>query len=126
MKNKFWKDKKVLITGHTGFKSRWLSALLELFGAAAKASTFINLFNIHKFDIKKIIDNAKSKQGKFIAGTKIQVVHPKNVDISKYDFIFIFAWNLKKEILKFIKNYYSKKNVCVVTFIPRIKIVKFK
>ena len=96
------------------------------FGAAAKASTFINLFNIHKFDIKKIIDNSKSKQGKFIAGTKIQVVHPKNIDISKYDFIFIFAWNLKKEILKFIKNYYTKKNVYVVTFIPKIKIAKLK
>jgi len=33
MKNKFWKNKKVLITGHTGFKGRWLSVLLEIFGA---------------------------------------------------------------------------------------------
>jgi len=30
---KFWKNKKVLITGHTGFKGRWLSVLLEIFGA---------------------------------------------------------------------------------------------
>ena len=33
MKNEFWKNKKVLITGHTGFKGRWLSVLLEIFGA---------------------------------------------------------------------------------------------
>ena len=30
---KFWKNKKVLITGHTGFKGRWLSILLETLGA---------------------------------------------------------------------------------------------
>ena len=94
------------------------------FGAAAKASTFINLFNIHKYNIKNIIDNAKSKQKKYIAGTKIKVIHPKDVKIYDYDFIFIFAWNLKKEIFKFIKNYYSKKNINVVTFIPKIKITK--
>jgi hypothetical protein len=94
------------------------------FGAAAKASTFINLFNIHKYNIKKIIDNAKSKQQKYIAGTNIKVVHPKDVRISDYDFIFIFAWNLKKEIFEFIKNYYLKKNISAVTFIPKIKITK--
>ena len=29
----FWKDKKVLITGHTGFKGSWLSIWLQLYGA---------------------------------------------------------------------------------------------
>ena len=33
MKKKFWINKKVLITGHTGFKGRWLSVLLEYLGA---------------------------------------------------------------------------------------------
>lgn len=32
MSNNFWK-KKVLITGHTGFKGRWLSLVLESLGA---------------------------------------------------------------------------------------------
>ena len=31
--NKFWKDKRVLITGHTGFKGSWLSLWLNLLGA---------------------------------------------------------------------------------------------
>ena len=30
---KFWRNKKVLITGHTGFKGSWLSLLLNEFGA---------------------------------------------------------------------------------------------
>ncbi|NTS75353.1 CDP-glucose 4,6-dehydratase [Catenovulum sp. SM1970] len=33
MKLSFWKDKKVLITGNTGFKGCWLSALLNRLGA---------------------------------------------------------------------------------------------
>ncbi len=30
---KFWKNKKVLITGHTGFKGGWLSLWLKFLGA---------------------------------------------------------------------------------------------
>ena len=28
----FWKNKKVLITGHTGFKGSWLSLILKYLG----------------------------------------------------------------------------------------------
>jgi CDP-glucose 4,6-dehydratase len=46
---KFWKKKKVLITGHTGFKGSWLSIILnflnsEIYGyslAPKKNSLFI-------------------------------------------------------------------------------------
>tara|TARA_B110000438_G_scaffold212726_1_gene204879 strand:+ start:1247 stop:2314 length:1068 start_codon:yes stop_codon:yes gene_type:complete len=33
MNQNFWKDKTVLITGHTGFKGSWLSIILKKFGA---------------------------------------------------------------------------------------------
>lgn len=33
MYKEFWKDKTVLITGHTGFKGSWLSIILKKFGA---------------------------------------------------------------------------------------------
>ena len=29
----FWKDKRVFVTGHTGFKGAWLCALLAELGA---------------------------------------------------------------------------------------------
>ena len=32
-KKNFWKNKKVLITGHTGFKGSWLTLILNSFGA---------------------------------------------------------------------------------------------
>ena len=30
IEKKFWKNKKILITGHTGFKGGWLSVILNL------------------------------------------------------------------------------------------------
>jgi CDP-glucose 4,6-dehydratase len=33
MKKNFWKNKKVLITGHTGFKGSWLTIILNILGA---------------------------------------------------------------------------------------------
>ena len=31
--NSFWKNKRVIITGHTGFKGSWLSLWLDFLGA---------------------------------------------------------------------------------------------
>ena len=57
IEKKFWKNKKILITGHTGFKGGWLSVILNLLGS--KVSGFAlnpqgknNFFNCTK--IKKI------------------------------------------------------------------------
>ena len=33
MQNKFWKNKRVFITGHTGFKGSWLTLILAQMGA---------------------------------------------------------------------------------------------
>ena len=58
LKKEFWKNKKVLITGHTGFKGGWLSVILTLLGS--KVSGFSlnpegknNFFNSVK--VKKIL-----------------------------------------------------------------------
>ena len=47
---KFWQNKKVLITGHTGCKGRWLSLWLnkmgaEVYGISLNPEGDINLFN---------------------------------------------------------------------------------
>ena len=52
---KFWKGKKVFLTGHTGFKGSWFSILLNLLGAkvvgySLKPYTNPNLFDLAKLD----------------------------------------------------------------------------
>ncbi len=65
----FWKNKKVLITGHSGFKGKWLSSLLkelksDVYGISRK-KTKENIIQSFKSDlkniknIKKIIKNIK-------------------------------------------------------------------
>lgn len=53
----FWNNKRVFITGHSGFKGSWLSFWLSNLGAkvkgyALKPNTAPNLFNILKIDSK--------------------------------------------------------------------------
>ncbi len=52
-KNNFWKGKKILLTGHTGFKGAWLSTWLKSLGAnvigySLSPSTEPNLFELIK------------------------------------------------------------------------------
>lgn len=51
----FWKDKKVFITGHTGFKGSWLSLILnwlgaDVYGYALKPHTNPSLYELAKID----------------------------------------------------------------------------
>lgn len=53
--DKFWHQKKVLITGHTGFKGSWMSMMLTLrgakvFGYSLKPPTDPSLFEICRID----------------------------------------------------------------------------
>ncbi len=81
---KFWKNKRVLVTGHTGFKGGWLSLWLNNLGA--KVSGFSlnpitkkNFFNATKLkkiffkDLRKNIQDYKSLE-KCIKKTKPEIV----------------------------------------------------
>ena len=89
----FWKDKKVFLTGHTGFKGSWFSILLNLLeakvvGYSLKPNTKPNLFdltklnkNIHSSIIGDIRDYNKLKNSiyKFSPDFIIHIVL-KNLD----------------------------------------------
>ena len=68
LNRKFWKDKKVFITGHTGFKGSWLSIWLKILGAKVygysigvptKPSLF-KLANIEKFIDRNYIQDIRN------------------------------------------------------------------
>jgi CDP-glucose 4,6-dehydratase len=59
--SKFWKGKKVFLTGHTGFKGSWFSIFLNLLGAkvagySLKPNANPNLYDLAKLD-KEIYKN---------------------------------------------------------------------
>ena len=65
----FWKNKKVFITGHTGFKGSWMCLMLNLFGAQIygyslkpEKKSLFNQSHCSKFLKKNIFSNIKNKK----------------------------------------------------------------
>lgn len=56
----FWKGKRVLITGHTGFKGSWLSILLSQLGALVSGYALAPPTSPSLFDISRVKDDLEN------------------------------------------------------------------
>lgn len=63
MTNNFWKEKKVFITGHTGFKGGWLVHTLKILGAQVKGYALQPNTEPNFFQITNVEDSIISKIG---------------------------------------------------------------
>ena len=97
-----------------GAFNTWLNSVLEQgscvigYGAAAKATTFLNYCEIDRAQIPVILDAAPSKQGRYIPGCRIPIESPEKLKELKPDYVVIFPWNIQQEImsdLAFIKEW---------------------
>jgi len=70
------------------------------YGAAAKGNTLLNYCGIKGNElIRFVADASPHKQGRFLPGSHIPVVAPDGIEADKPDFIIIFPWNLREEIV---------------------------
>ena len=70
------------------------------YGAAAKGNTLLNYCGIKGNDlIRFVADASPHKQGRFLPGSHIPVVAPDWIEAERPDFIIIFPWNLRDEII---------------------------
>jgi hypothetical protein len=76
------------------------------FGAPAKATTYINYFNIEKY-FDYILEDNDLKNEKYIPGTKIKIISTRKIK-SKVDCVIVLAWNFFKEIKKKNKNIFNQ------------------
>lgn len=79
------------------------------FGAAAKGNVFLNyVFDSrpHPLAPECILDDSRLKQGKFTAGTQIEVVGYERLQryVGKKVIVVILAWNFSTEIIRRIKS----------------------
>ena len=70
------------------------------YGAAAKGNTLMNYGKIKNDLVSFVCDAAPSKQGKYMPGSHIPILHPSVMTDLKPDWVIIFPWNLEKEITK--------------------------
>ncbi len=96
---------------------------LIAYGAAAKGVTFLNYIKIDDKFCKYVVDKNPNKIGKYIPGTKIEIIDNKRIARIRPDYIWILPWNLRNEISKQLK-YTKKWNCKFLTTIPKIQLIK--
>ena len=70
------------------------------YGATSKSTTILNFCKINNNMINCIFDTTKDKIGKFTPGTHIPILNYNKFKGSHYKYVFLFAWNHRKEIMK--------------------------
>ena len=112
-------------------KNDFLSFLINLkkegykvagYGAAAKANTILNYAGIKPDLLPFICDASKAKQGKYMPGSKIPILHPSKLDEFHPDYIIIFPWNIEKEIISNL-NKLVNNNTKFVKIIPYLQVI---
>ena len=79
------------------------------YGAAAKASTLLNYTGITTSLIPFIADKSPSKVGKYIPGCRIPIVDVAELIKFEPDYIIIFPWNIKNEVISELSPRLSKR-----------------
>jgi len=92
------------------------------YGAAAKGNTLLNYSGIKTDLIISVCDMAPSKQGKLLPGSHIPILHPKKTFEIKPDFVVIFPWNIKDEVISAWKEVHNWGGKFVVA-VPVLQII---
>jgi SAM-dependent methyltransferase len=111
-------------------KNRFLAFLLDAaasgqtvagYGAAAKGNTLLNFAGVGTDLIQFVVDRNPAKQGKFLPGSRIPIVHESKLAETRPDYIIIFPWNLKGEVTEQLA-YARSWGARFVTAVPELGI----
>ena len=92
------------------------------YGATAKSCTVLNYCKINDKQIDFFYDTTSYKISKFLPGSKIEVKKYKKLKKNVADYVFLGAWNFKKEIFKKERDF-IKSGGKFITHIPYPKII---
>jgi hypothetical protein len=80
------------------YSSKEHSQKVVAYGAAAKGNTFLNYASITSDLLPAVFDAAGAKQGKFLPGCHIPVLHPDALIDFEPDEVLILPWNISNEV----------------------------
>lgn len=92
------------------------------YGAAAKGNTLLNYCGVKKDLVDFVVDANPHKQNKWLPGSQIPVVNEDYLKEAKPDYVVIFPWNLKEEIVKQL-HYISDWGGKFVIPIPQLEVI---
>jgi SAM-dependent methyltransferase len=85
-----------------------VSAKIIGYGATYKSSTILNYCGLDTKFIDYFTDTTETKQGKFTPGTHIPILKPNDEISLEVNYIFLGAWNFKKEIFNKEKTFIDR------------------
>jgi len=127
---KFWKNKKIFLTGHTGFKGSWLVIFFHLLGAKVygyslkqRKTSIYNALKIDQLIKKSIIGDIRDKDNlkKNILNCKPDfLIHMAAQPLVRYSYIkpeYTYSVNTvgTLNILEIIREIKTIKNVLIIT-----------
>lgn len=86
------------------------------YGAAAKGNTLMNYAGVKPDLVAFVCDAATSKQDKFMPGSHIPILAPKELRERRPDYVLILPWNIADEVVKsneFVQEWGGKFVVAV-------------
>jgi 2-polyprenyl-3-methyl-5-hydroxy-6-metoxy-1,4-benzoquinol methylase len=69
------------------------------YGAPAKGNTLLNYCGVRSDYLDYTVDRNPHKQGSYLPGTHIPVLHPDVIKETQPDYVLILPWNLKDEVM---------------------------
>ena len=70
------------------------------YGAPAKGNTLLNYCGVRSDFVDFTVDRNPHKQGCYLPGTRIAILHPDKIREARPDYLLILPWNLKEEIIE--------------------------
>lgn len=80
-------------------KTKWNNKSTVGYGAHAEAHTLLNYCGIGTDFLDYTVDRNPFKQGRYLAGMRIPILHPEKISETKPDYVLILPWAIKKEIM---------------------------
>jgi hypothetical protein len=98
-----------------------LGKKVAAYGAAAKGNTLLNYAGVKPDLVEFVCDAAQAKQGKFMPGSHIPILHPSEMLNRIFDCVLILPWNIADEVIN-QNDQLIKLGKKFVTAVPQLKI----
>ncbi len=92
------------------------------YGAAAKGNTLLNYIGIDNHIIDFVVDRSPYKQGLFMPGTRIPILHQDELLKKMPDYTLLLVWNFAEEVIK-QQDIYRKRGGKFIIPVPEVKVV---
>ncbi len=91
------------------------------YGAAAKATILLNYCGLTATDVAFVADRSPHKQGRRMPGCGIPIVGPEAIAGRRPDYVVLFVWNLKDEVMR-QEDPYRRGGGRFIVAVPEVRI----